>query len=321
MAAGRTKDLTRTIVRALAAAAASALLGACAAAPTVSGSPSTSVTHDSAGGESSRVATSYTSAPSPRTSTTGALRFAVIGDWGSGGSAEYAVARRMCAWRSSHPFGLVVTTGDNIYPDGSPLYFQQKFFDPFDCLLDAGVQFRSSLGNHDVMTLNGAPELNTPEFGMKGRNYVIRSSGVRLVIADSTSLDRDWLSRALTAEAGDRWTVAVFHHPVFSPGEEHGSTEGYRPSLPRMFRRKGVDLVLNGHDHIYAATKDLRGIRYVVTGGGGASVYGCSNRWFVRKCRERHHFLYVVARSNELLIKAVPSSGTVFDRFSTTGRN
>ncbi len=249
------------------------------------------------------------------------FRFAAIGDWGSGSSAEYAVARRMCAWRGSHPFSMVVTTGDNIYPDGSPLYFQQKFFDPFDCLLDAGVQFRSALGNHDVMTLNGAPELNTPEFGMKGRNYVIRTSGVRFVIADSTDLKRDWLRRALIAEPGDRWTVVAFHHPVFSPGVEHGSTEGYRPSLPRLFRRKGVDLVLNGHDHIYAATKDMRGIRYVVTGGGGASIYGCSNRWFVRKCAERYHFLYVVARANELVVKAVPSSGEVLDRFSTTGRD
>lgn len=313
--------MTRVIVRVLAATAAAAFLAACAGAPTVSGTLSTRATGDSAHAASSTAATSSTSAPSPRTATANILRFAVIGDWGSGSSAEYAVARRMCAWRSWHPFGLVVTTGDNIYPDGSPAYFQQKFFDPFDCLLDAGVQFRSSLGNHDVMTLNGVPELNTPAFGMKGRNYVIRNSGVRLVIADSNALDRAWLSNALTTEPGDRWTVAAFHHPVFSPGVEHGSTEGYRPSLPRLFRRKGIDLVVNGHDHLYAATKELRRIRYVVTGGGGASVYGCSNRWFVRKCRERNHFLYVVARSNELVVTAVSSSGKVFDRFSTTGNN
>jgi 3',5'-cyclic AMP phosphodiesterase CpdA len=294
-------------VRLLFAAAAVSLIGANAG----DSSPDRSSTF-AVGGDS----TSTVSATAAST-----LRFAVIGDWGTGSSAEYQVGHRMCKWRRSRPFDLVVTTGDNIYPDGSPVYFQDRFFAPFDCLLDAGVQFRSSLGNHDVMTLDGAPELNTPEFGMKARNYVIRKLGVRLVIADSTSLDRDRLKRALTAESGDRWTVVAFHHPVFSPGDGHGSTEGYRPSLPRMFRRKGVDLVLNGHDHIYASTKDLRGIRYVVTGGGGASLYGCTDRWYVRKCRERHHFLYVVARADELVVKAVARSGAVFDRFSTTGRD
>jgi Calcineurin-like phosphoesterase len=278
---------------------------------------------------------SFSSSPAPATaSTSGAataasssgpgdatLRFAVIGDWGSGSSTERALAARMCRWRASHPFDLVVTTGDNIYPNGAGAYFSANFFEPFKCLLDAGVQFRSALGNHDIVTLGGSPELGTPAFGMNGRNYVFRNSGVRFVVADSNSLDREWLRGALTTESGDRWTIVSFHHPVFSPGTEHGSTPGFRPGLPRMFRNKGVDLVLNGHDHIYAATKALHRIRYVVTGGGGASIYECSERWFVRKCRARNHFVYVLVRRRDLVVKAVASSGHVFDRFTATGHD
>ena len=305
----------RPVLGLVAAALAASLVAACGEDPSLGGPVTGVPQRDSV----PVVAEGTTSAGS--STVTEPLRFTVLGDWGSGSSAEYAVARRMCAWRTSHPFNLVITTGDNIYPDGSPVYFDNKFFKPFDCLLDAGVQFRSSLGNHDVMTLNGTPELTTPAFGMKARNYVVRNSGVRFVIADSTSLNRDWLRGALTPEPGDRWTVVAFHHPVFSPGLEHGSTPGFRPSLPRLFRHKGVDLVLNGHDHIYAPTKPLRKIRYVVTGGGGASIYGCSHRWYVRKCVERHHFLYVIARQEKLVIRAVPDTGDVFDTFSTTGRN
>ncbi len=249
------------------------------------------------------------------------LRFAVIGDFGTGDAVEEAVAQRMCRWRTEHPFNLVFTTGDNVYPYGQRSSFGAAFFDPLACLLDNGAEFHASLGNHDWYTNEGRPELNEPAFGMKRRNYVIRRGGVRFVIADSNVLDRDRLRTMLHPETGDRWTVVLFHHPVYSPGTGHGSTPGFRPGLPRMFQRWGVDLVLNGHDHIYARSKPLHRIRYVVTGGGGAPLYGCSPARFASRCVERHHFLYVVARQDRLIVTAVPSAGAPFDRFETSGRD
>ena len=250
----------------------------------------------------------------------GVMRFAVLGDFGTGFSDQAEVARRMCRWRRDHPFRLVITTGDNIYPDGHPDHFDDKFFEPYACLLNNGVRFRASLGNHDVVTDNGRPELEEPAFGMRGRNYVIRSGGVRFVIADSNVLDKEWLRTALNPRSGDRWTIVAFHHPVFSPGT-HGSTHGFRPDLPRMFRRKGVDLVLNGHDHLYAVTKPINRIRYVVTGGGGAGLYDCHSRWFTARCRERHHFLYVTVKAGRLVVQAMPETGDRIHRFVTRGRS
>ena len=249
------------------------------------------------------------------------LTFAAIGDWGAGTDAEEAIADRMCAWRRSHPFDLVVTAGDNIYDVGSPSDFEAKFFQPMACLLDAGVKFHSALGNHDVITDDGEPEIDEPRFGMPAHNYVRRDSGVRFVFADSNALDRDWLRKALVPDEGDLWTIVLFHHPVYSPGDGHGSTPGFRPSLPRMFRRKGVDLVINGHDHIYAVTRPLRKIRYVVTGGGGAALYGCTEQWFSENCQERNHFLYVTVHADRIVVEAVPDTGHPFDRFTSTGRS
>lgn len=267
-------------------------------------------------------ATSSAPVPSPTATTpVEPVPFAVIGDFGSSTAAERAIAGRMCRWREKRSFEVVVTTGDNVYPDGSPERFEDAFFEPFECLLADGVTFRSSLGNHDVLTDNGRPELREEAFGFDGRNYVVRMDGVRIVVADSNALDRAWLEEALVSEPGDRWTVVVFHHPVFSPGTGHGSTPGFRPGLPRMFRRAGVDLVLNGHDHVYAVTRPLRGIRYVVTGGGGAYLYGCREAWFAELCVPRHHFLYVVARAERIWLRAVPMIGRPFDRLSTSGRS
>jgi Calcineurin-like phosphoesterase len=249
------------------------------------------------------------------------FRFAVLGDFGSGLPAQREVARRMCRRRSNRPFDMVVTTGDNVYPSGERKDFRAKFFRPYRCLRRNGVRFRASLGNHDYAAQGGLPELREPRFGMPARNYVVRSHGVRFVVANSNDLRRSWLWRATRARAGDRWTVVVFHHPLYSPGTGHGSSMDLRKSLVRLFEHRGVDLVLNGHDHIYSVTKPLDRIRYVVTGGGGASLYGCSSRWFLGRCRERHHFLVVAVRKKNLWGTAVPARGPSFHTWRAPGRD
>lgn len=248
------------------------------------------------------------------------LRFLAIGDFGAGSAVQHAVADRMCARRERKAFDLVITVGDNVYDEGHPDRFQAAFFEPYRCLLDAGARFRATLGNHDIKTNNGRPELNEPAFGFEGRNYVFSHSGVRFVMADSNNMNFDWLRSALVPEPSDRWTVVAFHHPVYATGA-YGPTPGFVPRLPRMFRRKGVDLVLNGHEHQYSATKDLRGIRYAVTGGGGAPVRPCGEpAWFTATCLERHHFLEIVAGPDRIQVTAIPPRGPALHRFTTTGR-
>lgn len=162
--------------------------------------------------------------------------------------------------------------------------------------------------------------MSEPALGMAGRNYVRRIRGVRIVVADSNRLDFAWLRRAVRAAPGDRWTIAVWHHPVYSPGTVHGSTPGMRPRLPRLLARAGVDLVLSGHDHVYAASEPLRGVRYVVTGGGGSRLYGCRPAWFAAACASRHHFVVVTARRRRLEVRAVPARGSALHSFSVAVR-
>ncbi len=294
---------------------AAALLGACA------GDDGTTTLRPGQSASTSESSPSPTSTarPSPPADSPVLIRIAAIGDFGAATDAQFAIARRMCRWRNRHPFGLVFTTGDNVYDYGDPDEFEEKFFEPYRCLLENGVRFHAALGNHDVQTDNGRPELEEPAFGMPRRNYVIRHRGVRFVVADSTDLDPAWLRRATVAQDGDEWTLVFFHHPVYSVGD-HGSTPGYRPALPRMFRNRDVDLVLNGHDHLYSVTRPLRRIRYLVTGGGGAPLYACGDAWFVATCKSRHHFTYVVVRADRVVVHAVPAVGPRIHRFETAGR-
>lgn len=261
---------------------------------------------------------SPTAQPSP-TAPAEPFRFVAIGDFGTGEPDQQRVADRMCALRQRSPFDLVVTTGDNVYDSGEPEDFGPKFFEPYDCLLSEGVQFRSSLGNHDILTDNGRPELEEPAFGMEARNYVVRQGGVRFVIVNSNSLRLEWLRQALNTQAGDAWTVVAMHHPVFSGGDEHGATPGFADKLAGLFARKGVDLVLTGHDHVYSVTQEVRGVRYVVTGGGGARGYGCKETPKVTTCIPRLHFVSVTVGPTDLTVKAIPPSGPPLHRFTTNG--
>ncbi|MDQ3987051.1 MAG: hypothetical protein M3280_11230, partial [Actinomycetota bacterium] len=104
---------------------------------------------------------------------------------------------------------------------------------------------------------------------------------------------------------------------VFSPGL-HGSTPDFA-DLPALFEEYGVDLVLTGHDHLYAVTKPQNGLRYVVTGGGGASLYPCVPAYFSEVCEVRHHFLFVEATQRRIRVWAVGTAGAPFDRFTTRG--
>jgi hypothetical protein len=89
-----------------------------------------------------------------------------------------------------------------------------------------------------------------------------------------------------------------------------------------MFRRRDVDLVLNGHDHVLHVSRSLRRIRYVVTGGGGARLYPCTgDEWFTATCLSQHHFMYFVVRETRIEAQAIPKTGPAIYRFSTAGRN
>ena len=98
---------------------------------------------------------------------TDSLKFAVIGNFGTGDQPSYEVAAQMAALRARFPFEMVITTGDNIIGDqDDPSDLAEKFERPFRPLLDAGVRFYASLGNHDKQ----ANRLYPP-FNMNGQRY------------------------------------------------------------------------------------------------------------------------------------------------------
>jgi acid phosphatase len=252
------------------------------------------------------------SQPTVWSSAAGAV-FAVKGDWGAGTSAQSSVSRRMCRVRLTHPFTAVVTTGDNFYnPDG--VATKKNYGEPERCLTARpGHQWIPAWGNHDLAGNSTATVLRA-----RGHWYRWALDGAEILVLDSNrwsdSTQRRWLARTLK-QFNVPLTVVVFHHPPYSVGTVHDSHLGVRDSWVPLFQRHGVDLVLSGHNHLYERSQ-VRGIDYVVTGGGGAALYGCGDptSW-TRRCVSAHHFLVVEVTVSALRVRALSPSGSVLDRF------
>jgi 3',5'-cyclic AMP phosphodiesterase CpdA len=197
----------------------------------------------------------------------GSVKFAAFGDNGTGDPPEYEVADQLERWHRRFPFDMVIMLGDNMYGSQRPSDFVQKFERPYKPLLDAGVRFYASLGNHDK-TSNDSYAL----FNMGGqRYYTYARTNVRFFVLDSNYLDPEqlvWIENALRG-AQEAWKIAYFHHPLYSDGGRHGSEVELRVRLEPIFIKYGVNVVYSGHDHIYERVKPQKGIYYFVSGAGG----------------------------------------------------
>ncbi len=193
------------------------------------------------------------------------VRFAIIGDSGTGNQSEYEVAQELNAYRQVVGFDFVIMLGDNIYGGHRPRDFTEKFEKPFKPLLDAGVKFYAALGNHD----DPNQERLYKPFNMGGeRYYTFRKSSVEFFVLDSNYMDPkqlDWLRQNLE-HSDSKWKICYFHHPLYNAGKSHGPDVDLRAQVTPIFKQYGVNVVFSGHEHVYERMKSEDDIYYFVAG-------------------------------------------------------
>ncbi len=248
------------------------------------------------------------------------LKFAVIGDSGTGNSDQYRLAKKFAEVRQRFPFGFVLMMGDNMYGGENARDFQRKFEIPYKPILDAGVKFYASLGNHD------SPNQRMYKlFNMGGERYYTFKprDGVRVFALDSNYMDRtqlQWLEKELLASGSD-WKIMFFHHPIYSSGGRHGSDTALRDQLEPLFVKHGVDVVFAGHEHFYERLKPQKGIHYFISGGAGKLRRGDVGGEFMERAFDQgFHFMILEINGDQMHFQTISDLGKTVDSGIVTRR-
>jgi Calcineurin-like phosphoesterase len=164
------------------------------------------------------------------------VRFAVIGDYGSGNDHEWAVGRTLAAERPD----FVTTAGDNSYLVGAPQVLDRNIFEPLhDVML--GAPLWATEGEHDLIYSGGAAVTSALHLPGPDGRYAVRYGPVQLVLLGLEAGSKELaFARKALAESGPLVRFVVVHRPI-----QQGN-----PILP-LLRRAGVAAILAGHLHRY----------------------------------------------------------------------
>jgi len=253
------------------------------------------------------------------------VKFAAIGDYGSAGSNEEAVANLIDSWNPE----LIITMGDNNYPHGSAStidenigqYFHHYIY-PYTGSYGTGSdsnKFFPSLGNHDWDAPNAQPYLDYFELPGNERYYDFIWENIHFFVIDSdpdepdgtsqTSVQANWLHNTMQNSSSDSWKIVYFHHAPYSSGE-HGSTS----YMQWPFKEWGANTVLAGHDHTYERL-EVDGLTYFVNGLGGRSKYSFPNiiPESIVRYNDDYGAMLLEAFETELICKFINKEGVLID--------
>jgi len=211
------------------------------------------------------------------------LECVFIGDFGTTTPESFAVAALV---RALDP-RLVITLGDNNYPDGKASTIDanigqhyHQFIAPYTGGYGAGAlrnRFFPCLGNHDWSTAGAVPYLDYFELPGNERYYDFRRGPVHFFALDSDPSEPDgnlpgsvqgqWLESKLRASNAP-FKIVYQHHGPYNSSDSHGP----QADSQWPFKEWGASLVLNGHDHLYERVS-ISGLQYITNGLGGRNEY------------------------------------------------
>lgn len=217
------------------------------------------------------------------------VKFGVIGDMYPG-ATQLKVFEALKKYKSLLDYQFMLTLGDNVYSGASDNDYQQNFFKVYSVgNFLKQVPVFSALGNHDYDGSGRIQDANTMAYFQnfdlptKGQLGGISSNseayysfdyanihfisldtegfgpdGKRLI--DDNSIQMKWLINDLESSKMP-WKIVYFHHPPFTKGTYDSDVVPIltlvRQKLVPIFEKYKVDLVLNGHSHVYERSKPI----------------------------------------------------------------
>jgi calcineurin-like phosphoesterase family protein len=184
---------------------------------------------------------------------------------------------------------VVAVLGDNQYPGGSLRGYVHSFAASWGRLKS---RMRPAVGNHEYLTPRAkgyfayfgavaAPPNGWYSYDLGAWHVVVLNSNCAFVACGPGSPQETWLRADLASHPG-ACTLAYFHHPRFISSGMSAAGLRYLKAATLTFWNDlytyGVDVVLNGHAHVYErfAPQDpfgradpARGVRQFTVGTGG----------------------------------------------------
>ena len=278
----------------------------------------------------------------------GPVSFVFLGDTGQNTPAQGLVARVM---KDLQP-DLVLHGGDVVYggfddktPDTRVFGYYQKQTGQMQ-----NTPFFFAMGNHDLNCCGGTPEYdpkswtNTaisyqktfflPTNNLTGTDhfYSFDSGDVHFVACYNpwfevysfvkTNVQYQWLTNDL-AQSTKPWKILYFHSPIAHSGQHSGADRNRNGILDQVevmdtvgsaAVQYGAQLVICAHEHSYERFSPTNGFHTVLSGGGGAGLYGFINRHpQSAQFYPLNHCLKVDVAGETATLQAVGADGAVFD--------
>ena len=257
---------------------------------------------------------------------TPALHLPARWDWFPTSSAVTEIGAAVAAYDPDFALHL----GDVVYPRGLHAHYRSGFFRPFAALI-RNAPLYAVLGNHDVMDCGGQQllaNLQAPASSATGdhRCFSFARGAVRVIGLDCNT----WLTgdryeaghpsaeflAAELARCSEPWIVVASHFPMRSASRQRDRGDLLLSLLP-VIEEAQVSLYVSGHDHCYQRfpPKTDGGTPFVVSGGGGKSLYEVRPDPRAAVLESAYHWCSAEARGARLLVTAHALGDGVLDRF------
>ncbi len=274
------------------------------------------------------------------------VRFMAMGDYG-GGTLSMAGGVLTEILKHEDEFDFWVTTGDNVYDSGTWQEWEDNQFTFYRQLLRRGISYWPVPGNHDYGSVFSlAPmltNLDLPRNALREedleRYYSFDWGPVHFTMADSQLAVKQvdlidgvddmavWMKEDLDRNQDRPWRIAVWHHPMYMTTPERSVEPPVALVLSPIVEAAEVPLVLTGHNHCYERFSNMKdgaklpegGTTYIITGGGGKSLYDVDptapNAHLTEASVSTYHFMLFEADRCTLTGRAIDLNGTEIDRF------
>jgi len=255
------------------------------------------------------------------------VRFAVIGDYGSGKRAERDIALLVKGWNPD----FITTLGDNNHPVGSAEtidrnigQFFHEYISFYKGMYGSGAttnRFFPIPGHRDWDTNKLQPYLDYFTLPGNERYYDFTWGPVHFFMLDTDEREPDgatvfstqgeWLRRKL-AESTSPWNLIYAHHAPYLSRKMDG--------FPRMrwpFKDWGAHAVLSGFYHVYERLS-IEGIPYFINGVGGSSItgFGKINPNSQFRYNKDYGAMLVVASNSQITFRFINRKGKNIDSYT-----